>query len=144
MIRVLLILVLFSSCSKTIYSKKYDDGHTEYLILLGKKSGEYRGAFAANKINQYNWSAVTIYNESCDSFRIDRWQKLSGNKRTNIRFYYVSRKGVVRADFSQPEIKLIEELKKVADSLKWCSFGILSCPDSLFLQEIPGKKKPSR
>ena len=144
MLRILIVLVFFSSCNKNIYSKKGDDGSIRHLSLLWKKSGEYRGAFAAYKINQYNWSGVTVYKSDCDSFRIDRWQKLSGNKKANIRFYSVSRKGKAMADISAPELQLLKELKHIADSLNWCCFNILSNPDSLFLHEIPGNKKTSR
>ena len=45
----------------SVFSKKGDDGSIRHLSLLWKKSGEYRGAFAAYKINQYNWSGVTVY-----------------------------------------------------------------------------------
>ena len=52
MLRILIVLVFFSSCNKNIYSKKGDDGSIRHLSLLWKKSGEYRGAFAAYKIKR--------------------------------------------------------------------------------------------
>lgn len=144
MLKIFIILPFFTSCNKTIYSKKDNDGSIRHLALLWKKSGEYRGAFAAYKINQYNWSGLIMSKSNCDSFRIERWQKLGGDKKAKINFFNVSKKGVVRANFSQPELQLLSELKQIADSLNWCSLDLLSAPDSLFLQEIPKKKKPSR
>jgi hypothetical protein len=141
MIRIFLILVLFSSCTKTIYSRRFDDSHTEDLILLWKKSGQYNGLFAANKKNQYNWTGIIIQKANCDSFRIDRWEKTIGSKKSNIKFYIVSRNGINPAEFTNDEINLIAELKRTADSLNWCHQSILCCPDSLYMKEIPRNKK---
>lgn len=143
--RILIILLLFTGCTqKVIYFKRENKDRMKQITLLGKKHGVYRGAvisYQSDKNHQYHFS---LGKKACNSFSLQRFNKVSNKSRENLKKYIVSTSGDTKAVFSEEELYLLSDLKKVIDSLGWCHSAMLSSPESLYLVEINRTKKPSR
>ena len=141
--KFLLLLFLFSSCNKIIYLNHNIGGYDEQLSLLWKKGGEYRAAIIVYHNHKDHWLDMTANKLFCGSVFFSEYIK-TGKKTSTVKTYYVSRTGNEKIHFSQIQLKLFSDMKRIVDSLGWCQSGILSIPDSLYFTEIQRKKKISR
>ena len=144
--KFLVLLILLSSCTKTIYSEKVKDEYYKSITLLWKKNGSYREVAAGYKdVRVGNSDVIFIFQGNCDSFKIERHTLISQKQnKFDISVFIVSRNGENQGKFLPHELSFLPILKRLTDFLSWCSSNLLSDAGSLKLRKVILSKKPSR
>lgn len=137
-LRAIVIVFLLFSCGKTIYQGKNSKGHTITHHLHNKKSGQYQLAFALHNNQKGYWGGFTILKTNCDSFNLQRHTGVGA-----VKFYTIARTGGIKPDFTDIELGLLADLRKIADSLGWCHSMLLQ-PDSLYMRERLTKRQQKK
>ena len=136
-IMIACVLLILCSCSqKVLLLTKPGKNELYQISLAGKKNGHYQMAAINYKLSADQAFHFFVFRNNCDSFFIHRFNKIIGGKKTNYRRYTIARQGTIAAEFSVEEKKQIAVMKDLIDSLKWCSSGLLTDNQNLFITEL--------